>query len=63
VEKECLLFERTCINCGECSVCDLDRNKKCDNCEMCIANDGSFKTLRIKDFMTIQENENRGQAT
>ncbi|MGI6161271.1 MAG: hypothetical protein ACOYJD_04505 [Christensenellales bacterium] len=34
--KECVLYDRVCINCKECSVCDLDHTKTCDNCCMCL---------------------------
>ena len=30
--KECVLYDRECINCGECLHCDLDPEKICDNC-------------------------------
>ena len=43
--KECVLYERDCINCGECDICDLDENKICDNCGKC---------LDIKEFATIK---------
>ena len=34
--KDCVLYERECIDCGECDVCDLDENKICDNCGKCL---------------------------
>ena len=34
--KECVLYERECINCMECMTCDLDPVKICDNCGKCI---------------------------
>ena len=36
ISKECVLYERECINCMECMVCDLDPAKICDNCGKCI---------------------------
>ena len=27
--KECVLYDRECINCGECLHCDLDPGKIC----------------------------------
>ena len=33
--KKCVLYDRDCIDCGECDVCDLDPNKICDNCGKC----------------------------
>ena len=29
---DCVLYDRECINCGECDMCDLNPKKKCDNC-------------------------------
>lgn len=34
--KQCVLYDRECIECGECNVCDLDPDKICDNCCKCI---------------------------
>lgn len=35
-EEECVLYDRKCIGCGECELCDLDPLKICDNCGKCI---------------------------
>lgn len=35
-EDECVLYDRKCIGCGECELCDLDPLKICDNCGKCI---------------------------
>lgn len=35
-KRECVLYERECIDCGECDICDLDPLKICDNCGKCI---------------------------
>ena len=32
VKKECVLYDRECIGCMECEICDLDPHKICDNC-------------------------------
>ena len=34
--KQCELYDRECIGCLECEVCDLDENKICDNCGKCL---------------------------
>ena len=34
--EECVLYDRKCIGCGECELCDLDPLKICDNCGKCI---------------------------
>lgn len=43
--QKCVLYDRDCIGCLECEMCDLDPNKVCDNCGKC---------LDIKDFATIR---------
>ena len=35
-KKECELYDRECIGCMECEICDLDPNKICDNCGKCL---------------------------
>ena len=35
-KRECILYERECIDCGECDVCDLNPDKICDNCGKCL---------------------------
>lgn len=34
--EECVLYDRKCIECGECDMCDLDPSKICDNCGKCL---------------------------
>ena len=43
--QECVLYDRECIGCMECEVCDLDPDKICDNCGKC---------LDIKEFAAIK---------
>lgn len=45
IGETCELYDRLCIGCGECDVCDLDENKICDNCGKC---------LDVKDFASIK---------
>ena len=35
-KKECALYERECIDCGECEICALAPKKLCDNCGNCL---------------------------
>ena len=44
--KKCVLFDRDCIDCGECEFCDLDPTKLCDNCGKCLNTD-DFATIKI----------------
>ena len=43
--QKCVLYDRDCIGCLECQMCDLDPNKVCDNCGKC---------LDIKDYAVIR---------
>ncbi|MCX7749710.1 MAG: DUF1289 domain-containing protein [Clostridia bacterium] len=49
--KSCALYERACVDCGECDVCDLDENKVCDSCGRCIDEQSEYKVVKIKDLM------------
>lgn len=43
----CVLYERECINCGECDRCDLDPTKRCDNCMRCVNGDLEYRAVVI----------------
>lgn len=49
--KECVLMDRECIDCGECDICDLNPNKICDNCCACIDKDADFKSIEIDEII------------
>lgn len=53
--KECVLYDRECLSCGECDRCDLDENKTCDNCGKCIESDKAYSEIKIEKI--ILENE------
>lgn len=46
--KNCILYDRVCIECGECNMCDLDPEKICDNCEKCIDVDSDYAEIEIE---------------
>ena len=46
--QKCVLYDRDCIGCLECEMCDLDPNKVCDNCGKC---------LDIHDFATMKKRD------
>ena len=46
-QKQCVLYDRVCIGCGECDRCDLDPEKICDNCMKCVLGEN-------KDYIGIQ---------
>jgi len=52
----CVLYDRECIECGECNICDLDPTKICDNCKKCIGLDGELEYRAIKVDGIIGEN-------
>ncbi len=45
--KECVLYDRKCIDCGECDKCDLDSNKICDNCGKCLESGDDYTAIKI----------------
>ena len=49
--KECVLYDRPCIECGECNMCDLDPTKVCDNCMRCVKRDADFAAVLIDEIM------------
>jgi len=50
--KECVLYDRVCIECGECLYCDLDPQKICDNCMKCIEDESeAYRTLLLDAVM------------
>ena len=49
--KQCVLYDRECIDCGECDVCDLDPNKICDNCGKCISSDEPYRSVIIDEII------------
>ena len=48
--KHCILYDRDCIECGECSMCDLDPEKICDNCGKCIENESDYAEIEIENI-------------
>ena len=54
-QKECVLYERVCIGCGECDRCDLDPNKICDNCMKCVNGDSEYRAITVEDIQLENE--------
>ena len=48
--KKCILYDRDCIECGECEVCDLDSTKICDNCGKCIEIESDYAEIEIESI-------------
>ncbi len=55
MKKQCVLYDRDCIDCGECDICDLDENKICDNCGKCIIGDREYNELKIDEIIIEEE--------
>lgn len=53
--KECVLYDRLCIECGECDLCDIDPQKVCDNCMQCIQSSSDYRAIRIDGVLTDEE--------
>lgn len=53
--KKCVLYDRDCIQCGECDRCDLDPDKICDNCMKCINGDNDYRGITIDEIRLEKE--------
>lgn len=52
--KACILYERECIDCGECDRCELDPNKICDNCMKCVSGNAEYRAIVIDEIQNSQ---------
>ena len=53
--KGCVLYDRPCIECGECDRCDLDPEKICDNCKKCLRMEADYRAIKIDGVLTEEE--------
>ena len=53
--RQCVLYDRDCIDCGECNHCDLDSSKICDNCMKCVRGDADYRGVLIDGILLEQE--------
>ncbi len=53
MKKECVLYDRECINCGECDICDLDPKRICDNCGKCIESGDDYNIMDVD--LTVED--------
>ena len=51
--QKCVLYDRDCIGCMECEMCDLDPNKICDNCGKCLERKKKKMTLIFFTFAKV----------
>ena len=55
VHRQCVLYDRECIGCGECDRCDLDPGKICDNCMKCVNGDAEYRGINIDGIFLESE--------
>ena len=53
--RQCVLYDRECIGCGECDRCDLDPDKICDNCMKCVNGDAEYRGINIDGILLENE--------
>lgn len=53
-KQKCVLYDRDCIGCMECEICDLDPTKICDNCGKCL-NIQDVASILIDGILTSEE--------
>lgn len=58
--KECELYERVCIHCGECLRCDMDPDKICDNCMQCVNGSAQYRAILL-DGITLSQDDEQGR--
>ena len=55
LHKQCVLYDRECIGCGECDRCDLNPEKICDNCMECVKADTDYRAISIDGIYLEKE--------
>ena len=60
-KKECVLYDRECIQCGECDRCDLNPDKICDNCGLCIDTAEDYNILPIDEIRLDEGTEEKSE--
>lgn len=63
MKKQCVLYERECIDCGVCERCDLDPDKICDNCMKCINGDQDYRSIKIDRVVLDQPQKEKPQES
>lgn len=54
--KQCIIYDRECIDCKECLMCDLDSSKVCDNCEKCLhLDDKEYNGIIIDEIIAKEK--------
>ncbi len=56
MNKNCVLYDRECIDCGECNMCDISPLKVCDNCGKCLETDSEYNAIKITGIEETKSN-------
>lgn len=62
MSKQCVLYDRECISCGECDRCDLDPEKVCDNCMKCVNGDAEYRAVVIDRVIAPERDEKDAES-
>ena len=57
LHRPCVLYDRECIDCGECDRCDLDPDKICDNCMKCVLGEAEYRSVGIDEIRMDEDEE------
>ena len=49
--EKCILYDRECIDCGECDMCELDPQKRCDNCMKCVKTGAEYRAVIVDEII------------
>lgn len=52
--------EKLCVECGECSRCDLNPEKTCDNCMKCVKSDADYLAIEIDEVLDGEDGSDYG---
>ena len=55
--SKCILYERECIDCGECDMCELDPTKRCDNRMKCVNNNAEYRAVIVDEVIAPEKHD------
>ena len=57
--EKCVLYDRECIDCGHCDMCELDPTKRCDNCMKCVNGDAEYRAVYIDQIVKDEDKDRK----
>ena len=58
MDRMCVLNEdQVCVECGACSMCDLDPEKLCNNCMKCVNSGADYLAIEIDEVIDGEDGE------